>query len=274
MVTEQHINGTYYKYYQEEQNKHLLFLLPGQSLSPRAFWEFKLPEGKTHVDYFVESGIDVILFDPVGYGNSKDSYPYNRNGYAEQIKTATNTIHKEYICKTLFGFSSTTAPALISGKHGGFFDKVIIHSPCIRNEDRYFIHHGLVFSTNMHRLKEERISKVSDRLIPKSNKIDNWDKSVIDVIGKDSWEVPSQVVYDINNFWFYHKQHGFDPSEVSPIMVINGEYDFEVTGGGYDVFKSLFPSFVERIVPNSTHFSMWENNSNITREYIINYCLG
>ena len=44
MIDEQYINGTYFKRYSDPSNKHLLFLLTGQSMSPRAFWDFKLPE--------------------------------------------------------------------------------------------------------------------------------------------------------------------------------------------------------------------------------------
>jgi hypothetical protein len=258
--------------YLRDENTHLLFLLPGQSLSPRAFWDFKLPDGKTHAQYFVEAGIDVIMLDPYGYGKNPKSMNYDRIGYAYQINEVTDKITKKYETKTILGFSSTTAPALIASEHG-FFNKVIIHSPCVRDEDRFYIRHGLMFDTSMEKLKTERIAKVSDRLIPKSNKLDGWEKAVLDVIGKSEWSVPAIVVYDINNYWVYHKNHGFNPNNIPPILVIKGEYDAEMTGGGYDVFKKLFPCFIEETIPNSTHFSMWENNSHETRRVIINWCL-
>jgi pimeloyl-ACP methyl ester carboxylesterase len=258
--------------YLKDENEHLLFLLPGQSLSPRAFWDFTLPDGKTHTQYFLEEGIDVIHFDPVGYGKSTEFYEYDRIGFAAQIKAVTDTITKKYKSKTILGFSSTTAPALIAAEQG-FFDRVIIHSPCVRDEFRFFIEHDYLFLTDMDRLKSERIAKVSDRLIPKSNKLDGWEQAVIDIVGKDSWCVPAKVVYDINNFWCYNGHQGFHPEKTPPILVIKGEYDFEVTGGGYDVFKRLFPCFIEETIPNSTHFSMWENNSPQTRRVIINWCL-
>jgi hypothetical protein len=251
-------------------NKHLLFLLPGQSLSPRAFWDFKLPDGKTHSEYFLEAGIDVILFDPVGYGKSDRSFPYDRHGFARQINDITDGITKEYQSKVIFGFSSTTAPALIASEHG-FFNKVIIHSPCVRDDERYYVSHGLTFDTSMERLKTERIAKVSDRLIPKSNKLDGWEQAVIDVVGSDKWSVPASVVYDINNYWSYHHSHGFNPNNIPPILVIKGEYDAEMLGGGYEVFKGLFSHFYEAVIPNSTHFSMWENNSHLTRNTMIEY---
>jgi hypothetical protein len=270
MVTEQHLNGSYYKYYQEQKNEHLLFLLPGQSLTPRAFWEFKLPDGKTHTDYFVESGIDVVLFDPVGYGNSKEFYSYDRIEYSNQIVSVLKDITKQYKTKTIFGFSTTTAPTLVSGKH---FDKIIIHSPCIRNNSNSFVKHGYVFDTNVEKLKTERIQKISDLLIPKSNKIENWDKRFTEVTGKTSWSVPAKVMNDVNNYWSYHKSYGFNPYEIPPILSIVGEYDNEITSGGYETFKSIFNNFEEVVIPNSTHFSMWENNCSITRQTMIDYCL-
>jgi pimeloyl-ACP methyl ester carboxylesterase len=250
-----------------------LFLLPGQSLSPRAFWDFTLPDGKTHTQYFLDEKIDVIHFDPVGYGKSKEFRSYDRIDFAKQIKEVTDKITKSYKSKTILGFSSTTAPALISSEQG-FFDRVIIHSPCVRDENRFYTPHSLRFDSSMEKLKTERIAKISDALIPIPNKLDGWEQSVIDVVGSDKWSVPASVVYDINNFWAQNGYHGFDPKKTPPILVVKGEYDFEMTGGGYDVFKRLFPNFIEKTIPNSTHFSMWENNSYITRNVIVEYCKG
>ena len=132
----------------------------------------------------------------------------------------------------------------------------------------------MLFRSGIEKLKQERIAKMSDRLIPKSNKIEGWDNAVVKVVGDDKWCVPARVVFDINNYWVFNKSHGFNPEKTSPILVINGEYDFEVTSGGYDVFKRMFKNFKEVIIPNSTHFSMWENNSHITRKEIIDYIKG
>ena len=82
-----------------DSNRHLLFLLPGQSLSPRAFWDFQLPENRTHAEYFLEAGIDVIMFDPAGYGKSPEFYNYDRVDYADQIQLLMSFIDKEYESK-------------------------------------------------------------------------------------------------------------------------------------------------------------------------------
>jgi pimeloyl-ACP methyl ester carboxylesterase len=274
MVTEQHINGTYFKYYQEKQNKHLLFLLPGQSLSPRAFWDFELPDGKTHAQHFVESGIDVVLFDPVGYGNSKHFYNYNRIKYAEQIKTATEQLKKKYKTKTIFGFSTSTAPAMIAG-HNGFFNKIIIHSPGIQERHEFLPFYrrtGYSFDSNFEILIRERIQKISDVLIPKSNKIDNWVQRVRSVVG-NNWRAPYQTVNDNHTYWLYNKTHSLTFNTSVNTLILVGEYDNEIVEMAkcYSRFKTMFPDNKSVVIPNSTHFSMWENNSHLTRQAIIDY---
>lgn len=258
--------------YLKPEHKHLLFILPGQSLSPRAFWDFKLPEGLTHVDYFAAAGIDVVLLDPVGYGESTEYFAYDRINYTKQIQSAIKDIDiSKYESKTILGFSTSTAPALIAA-NWGLFDKVIIHSPAIRTDKKYYKKHDLHFETGMERLLNERIAKISDKLIPASNKLDGWEDAVLEVIGKKTWKVPAQVVYDINNYYVDNNDHGFNPEEITcPILAILGEYDYEATTGGYAEFKDLFQHAREVRIPNSTHFSMWENYSSLTRLEIINF---
>lgn len=253
---------------------HLLFLLPGQSLSPRAFWGFEI-DGKSHADYFKENGIDVYFFEPAGYGDNKEFYSYNRVGYADQIEKAVKSLG-EYKSKTILGFSTSTAPALIAGERG-LFDNIIIHSPSLRKHNKYFVKHGLEFKTGIERLKAERLSKISDKLIPKPNRIDGWEDKLIKTIGKTEWKVPASVVNDINNYYPLNGKYGFNPNNIPPILSIIGEYDYECTTGGYDLFKTEFPNLKEVIIPNSTHFSMWENNYKITlqtvRDFVKSSCL-
>lgn len=259
-----------------ESNRHLLFLLPGQSLSSRAFWSFKLPDGKTHAEYFLEAGIDVIMFDPAGYGTSPEFFNYDRTEYADQIEMMVKMISndKKYETKTILGFSTSTAPALIAAERG-LFDKVILHSPSIRNDKKYYVKHDAEFNTGIEKLKKERLEKISDKLIPNPNRIDGWEERILEVVGKYTWKVPAQVVYDINNYWVDHKTNGFDPSKITAdILAIRGEFDYECTTGGYDEFKKLFPNCTEVVIPNSTHFSMWENSSSITRLEMIKFVVS
>ena len=173
MIDEQYINDTYFKRYSLPTNEHLLFLLPGQSISPRGFWDFKLPEGKTHSEYFVEAGIDVILFDPIGYGKSTDFYQYDRVDYAKQIKDVTDTITKQYKSATLLGYSSSSPVALCSAQDK-FFNKVILVGPnIVNNADNNSLPDIDIFETNIEMLKQKRLKEISYRIIPKPNLLPN-----------------------------------------------------------------------------------------------------
>ena len=126
------LKETFIKTYTADENTHLLFLLPGQSLSPRVFWDYPTEEG-SHAQWLFSQGIDVVLFDPVGYGNSKSFYPYDRVDYARQILEAAETLPQKYNTKTIFGFSTSTAPALIASQQ--YFNKVITHPASVTLRD-------------------------------------------------------------------------------------------------------------------------------------------
>jgi pimeloyl-ACP methyl ester carboxylesterase len=279
MIDEQYINGTYFKRYSLTTNEHLLFLLTGQSISPRGFWDFKLPEGKTHSEYFVEVGIDVILFDPIGYGKSTDFYQYDRIDYAKQIKDVTDTITKQYKSATVLGYSSSSPVALCSAQDK-FFNKVILIGPNIVNRTN-----GLpdidIFQTNIELLKQKRLKELSEKIIPKSNRLPNWEESLLEIIKTNTryengnWSVPGQMITDRINYWIKHKSNGFDVDKISlikPILAIISEYEVETPVSEQGLLLSLFPDTQIVSVPNSTHFSMWENDCAKTREFIIQYC--
>lgn len=271
MVTEQHLKETFIKTYTADENNHLLFLLPGQSLSPRVFWDYPTDEG-SHAQWLCSQGIDVIMFDPVGYGNSKAFYSYDRICYARQIIEATKEIKKNYQNKVIFGFSTSTAPALIASQE--YFNKVIIHSPVIRKDPKYFVPHGEVLDVSIDKLIQNRIGNISDKLIPKPNRVDGWKEKILSVIGKTEWKVPAKVVHDVGNYYPKRNNTGFNPNSVPPILSIIGEYDYEITTGGYALFKDYFPNIKEVIIPNSTHFSMWENEYKMTLHTVRDYVQG
>lgn len=268
MVNEIYLKETYIKTYTADANKHLLFLLPGQSLSPRVFWDYPTEEG-SHAQWFLSQGIDVALFDPVGYGNSKAFYSYDRVNYAQQIIEATKSLPQKYTNKTIFGFSTSTAPAIIASQE--YFNKVIIHSPVLRQDPKYFVPHDEVLDVSIDKLITNRIGNISDKLIPKPNRVDNWKEKILSVIGKTEWKVPAKVVHDVGNYYPKRHSNGFNPEKVPPILCIVGEYDYEITTGGYTLFKKYFPNTKEVIIPNSTHFSMWENEYRKTLQAVRDY---
>jgi pimeloyl-ACP methyl ester carboxylesterase len=280
MVDEQYLNNTYFKRYTLPENNILLFLLPGQSMSPRAFWDFRLPNGKTHSEYFLEAGIDVLLFDPIGYGKSTEYYNYDRLEYAKQILEVTKTIDKDYKVKALLGFSTSTNPALVAAQHK-YFNKLIFHSPCVpKSTDSRMFQKLDKFESDMTKLKTQRLATISDLLIPKPNRLDGWEEAIMEVNRtyerfKDGvWSCPGMVVSDITDFYIYHGWDGYDPERIhADVLAIIGQYDFEMYGHVH--FPWFVRTFKPKVVniPDSTHFSMWENNSHLTRQAIIDFLI-
>ena len=281
MIDEQYINGTYFKRYSESSNNHLLFILPGQSISPRGLWDFKLPEGKTHSEYFVEAGIDVILFDPIGYGKSTEFYSYDRLGYAKQVNDVTDILTKKYKSKTIVGFSTTTPVALCSAEHG-YFDKIILIGPNIVNKEiNEYLPDIDFFETNIETLKQKRLKEISEKIIPKSNRLPNWEEALTEILvtntsyNNGNWRVPGLMINDRHNYWILNKSNGFDSKNMSlakPILAMISEYEVETPISDQGLLLSLFPDTQIVSIPNSTHFSMWENDCATTRKFIIEYC--
>ena len=154
------------------------------------------------------------------------------------------------------------------------FNKVIIHSPVIRKDPKYFVPHGEVLDVSIDKLIQNRIGNISDKLIPKPNRVDGWKEKILSVIGKTEWKVPAKVVHDVGNYYPKRNNTGFNPNSVPPILSIIGEYDYEITTGGYALFKDYFPNIKEVIIPNSTHFSMWENEYKMTLHTVRDYVQG
>jgi pimeloyl-ACP methyl ester carboxylesterase len=295
MVTEEHLNydsgKIYTKYYHTEKNDSLLVLIPGQSLSPRAFWDFKLESGKTHSEIFCEEGLDVLLIDPLGYGSSiwgGNISNYDRDYYAQQILFVCHQLEKQYRNKTIFGFSTSTTPAMIAAQ--SYFNKICLHSPAImenskRTADKFVpsgdVSDGL-FTTNLESLKEKRLKAISDKLIVNPNRMDCWEDSLKEVIktftsyGENySWSCPYGPIDDLLSYFPKHGTIGFDKTKLpKQILAIIGEYDTEVTDGdGYKGFKRQRIYHKEIVIPSSTHFSMWEKESAKTRAAMLKFCL-
>lgn len=286
MITEHYLNGTYYKYYHSEENRNLLFLLPGSTMSSRAFWDVKLPEGFSHSEYFYNSGIDVILFDPIGYGRSTEMYNYDRHGFAKQIVDVMKTIPKSYKNKVLSGFSASCAPALLAG-HTEYFNKIIIFGPQVKEHKHFFKIYNLeydkdrqIMTTDIEGLAKNRFELGADRLIhaagKPSCKYEGWKQAVIDQIGT-SWDCPYQYAVDIFFYWTKHRKHDLSFNNKRDILCFIGEYDHECNNpnnldSGYNRFADMFPHQKTIVVPDSTHFHMLETNAAYHRKYVIDFC--
>jgi hypothetical protein len=56
------------------------------------------------------------------------------------------------------------------------------------------------------------------------------------------------------------------------MLAIISEYEVETPVSHQGLFLSMFPDTQLVSIPNSTHFSMWENECAVTRNFIIEYC--
>jgi pimeloyl-ACP methyl ester carboxylesterase len=277
MITEHYLdNGTFYKYYNNPNNRALVVFLPAQSMSPRASWEFKLPENKTHVDYLFEAGLDVILFDPIGYGNSTSFEQYDRAGYKQQIMNLTKSITKEYTNKVIVGFS-TTAPVALAVGTEDFFNKVVVIGPTLYTVEPTIPTYDPTM-TELHLTIEklvERVMGLGETLIPRSNKIKGWVDSIRPIMG-DTWVVPYKVAFDQFIFYKKNKKLLFSSKdyENKDIICFVGDHDYECTVLGrsaFNRFKDMFPRAKIVTLLNSTHFPTWENSSNVMRDEIIQF---
>lgn len=136
-ITEKYIDFDSYKIYTKlfsNNSKILLLMGTGNAIGTRALYDYQLHDREgTIAEYLCNNGVDVLLMDAVGYGNSiglKIGWDYNRNYYAKQIVEVAKTITPNYDKTIIFGYCSTTAQTLLSSL-SGLFDKIIIHSPSI-----------------------------------------------------------------------------------------------------------------------------------------------
>jgi pimeloyl-ACP methyl ester carboxylesterase len=277
MITEHYMdNGAFYKYYNNPDNKALVVFLPAQSMSPRASWEFMLPEQKTHVDYLFEAGLDVILFDPIGYGNSTTFENYDRAGFKQQIMDLTKEITKEYTNKVIVGFSTTVTVALAVGTED-FFNKVVIIGGAIYTSESLpptYDPTATVLDVTIEKLVD-RVMGIGEKLMTKSNKIPGWIDSARDIMG-DSWSVPYQTAFDQYLYYKKNKKLLFsaDDYKNKDMLFFIGDHDYEclvVGRSGFNRCKDMFPNAKIVTLLNSTHFPTWENSSNVMRDEIIQF---
>ena len=175
---------------------------------------------------------------------------------------------------------SSSSPVALCSAQDKFFNKVILIGPNIVNRTN-----GLpdidIFQTNIELLKQKRLKELSEKIIPKSNRLPNWEESLLEIIKTSTryvngdWSVPGQIVNDRINYWSKNKSNGFVVDKISlvkPILAIISEYEVETPVSEQGLLLSLFPDTQIVTVPNSTHFSMWENDCDKTREFIIQHC--
>lgn len=138
------------------------------------------------------------------------------------------------------------------------------------------------FVASVDRMLYGRYNLMAEKLIPESNKLPNYRETMIEVVNtfthrlSDGWWVsPLGMVEDFMRYYTINRERGYDhtSTNIPPIICMNGEYDFEAQSG-YPKFKQLFQPKMEAeiILPNATHFSVWENSYQNTLDALVYSC--
>jgi pimeloyl-ACP methyl ester carboxylesterase len=262
-------------------NQRAVVILPGRSMSGRNFWHFDPGTGITHAEQLAQSGIDVYIVDALGFANSTGipQINYNRIYFAEQIAAVIETM-PEYNDIACLGFCNTTMVPLVLAAQG-LVNRVVVMSPTvfdntwceqnpamIRLWQRTATESGY-WSTSLELLIEQHLAKISDTEIGEPQRVATWYQEMQRLTqgytsyNLDSWTAPRTWWLDRINWPMTHGNHGFDINALAgvPILFTRGEYDVDVSQDWFDRAVGYFHTadIQTYIIPNTTHFSLWEH---------------
>jgi hypothetical protein len=223
-VSESYIDfdcGSIYTKHFSNGSDLVLYLGTGNNIGARALWDFQLPNGKTHAEILCESGIDVVVFDVIGYGSAlgfKGGWDYDRKYNSKQIIKVIDHYRQSYKKNVLFGYCSTTAQTIIAAEQTGWLDKLIIHSAsCLEwmkpplseanmskikfwfgeelndydksvltnfseSAGQRMLDGSWSFICSVDRMLYGRYNKMAEKLIPQSNKLPNYREAMYDIV--------------------------------------------------------------------------------------------
>jgi pimeloyl-ACP methyl ester carboxylesterase len=126
------------------------------------------------------------------------------------------------------------------------------------------------WSTSLELLIEQHLAKISDTLIGKPQRVATWRNEMQRLTqgytsyNLDSWTAPRTWWLDRINWPMSHDSHGFETGALAgvPILFTRGEYDVDVPQDWFDRACGYFDvaDIKTYIIPNTTHFSLWEHN--------------
>lgn len=274
-----------------ENNSQAIIILPGLTLSPRNFWDYQLiGVGGTLSEWMVFKGVNVILVDVIGYGNSIGSIPkiYSNEFYANQIKEVINEFNLPKKTTTVFGFcSSATIPIILADEQ--IITQAILLSPDVNimksplpisEKARLFQNH-VIMEGSLYRLLK-RFATQTDNLINRNIRDHNWFFVQNDLVEKYTrYNKKLKTFKYPSTFWITNRLTDYQgPKNLNgvSIMLLRGQYDVEVPN---KIVQSLnrelnlsgaSTSFFE--IPNATHFPMWEVSKFVLLDKIIEFCLN
>jgi len=261
-------------------NDSVIILLPGQTLPSEMFFDLPIwPDGSCITDRILDAGCDVAHLNPVGYGHSEGIIYdlYTRDTMSDQMCLAVDLLKSKYKNIFLHGFCSTSHVPMITATRRTV-QGILVQSPLSfrvgpqyyqeymtkRNHAEPFLHNSI------ENLKENRLKKKSDVLLGYSNKADCWESIFNDHLktfkkftDDGKWMGVNDMVWDL---WLYvskNASQGWAIDDVScPISIVVGEKDYECSTDDFGRFVYNVRSNLvsKNVVPNGTHFGMWDKN--------------
>lgn len=260
-------------------NDTIVLLLPGQTLPSQMFFDLEIYQDRTSIgDKIVDAGFDLAHLNPIGYGHSEGIITelYTRDTMADQVCLSIDLLRSKYKNIFLHGFCSTSHVPMIAATKRNV-EGIIVQSPLSFRVGPNYYREYMSKRTNdpylhnsLDNLKENRLKKKSDVLLGYSNKVNNWEQLFVEHLKKfknfqeeGKWFGVNDMVWDL---WLYvskNASQGWNIDKIPcPISIVVGEKDYECSTEDFNRFvydvRSRLVS--KNIVPNGTHFGMWDKN--------------
>ena len=262
-------------------NSRAVVILPGRSMSGRNFWHYDPDIGVTHAEQLAAQGVDVYMVDALGFGNSTGFVrsDYNRIYFAKQIAAVIETMpeYKDIAC---LGFCNTTVVPLVLAAQG-VINRAVVMSPTVFDHNWCQQNSAMIrlwqrtatesgyWSTSLELLIEQHLAKISDTEIGEPQRVTTWHREMQRITqgytsyNLESWTAPRTWWLDRINWPMSHDDHGFDTNALAgvPILFTRGQYDVDVPQDWFDRACGYFDAanIQTYIIPNTTHFSLWEH---------------
>jgi pimeloyl-ACP methyl ester carboxylesterase len=284
--------GTVFTTLYTNNNRNLLILIPGQSLSPLMFFDMPLySNGSSISDKLLNNGFDILYVEPVGYarGTGMVTPWYTREHLAEQLNLAVESYSSSYDKIITSGFCSTTHAPLIAAMTVPV-DGIFILSPIFGEPNNEFAEkyadlkqppwpaHEYIFYNSIDNFIKNRLEDRSDSLIGGNHRVDGWKEKFItklsDILPNNipgEWTAVKDMLYDLWVYPAYNDSQGWQVEQLScKVLCVRGQFDYESNDVRFNYVCDVLGNKVIPItVPNTSHFGMWEHNFEVWASEVI-----
>lgn len=284
--------GTVFTTLYTNNNRNLLILIPGQSLSPLMFFDIPIySDGSSISDKILDSGFDILYVEPVGYARGSGMIIpwYTREHLAEQLNLAVESYSSSYDKIITSGFCSTTHAPLIAAMSTPV-DGIFILSPIFGEPNNEFAkkysilkqtpwpNEEYIFYNSLENFIKNRLEDRSDSLIGGNHRVANWEEMFVKRLSNilpnnqpGQWTAVKDMLYDLWIYPAYNNSQGWDVDKLPcKVMCLRGQFDYESNDNRFEIVcNKLGNKVIPITVPNTSHFGMWEDNFEIWASEVI-----